>query len=157
MTLRRFVLPAACLSLFAVSGCKDDHSHPPAAKSPEPAAGKPAIVDPHEGGPLALGEAAAGPYTIKAGRDAGPLKPGGEGHIDVDVTGAPFAAVRVWIGAADGKGSMKGKGEVEFADRPNHRHAHAEVPDPLAPDAKLYVEVEAADGAKHVASFDLKR
>ena len=99
-----------------------------------------------------LGEQTVGGYIIKASRD-GALTAGGEAPIDVWVSGgAKVSAVRFWIGTEDAKGSVKAKAAIEH----ENWHTHAEVPKPLATDAKLWVEIEAEGGAKVTASFDLK-
>jgi hypothetical protein len=99
-----------------------------------------------------LGEQTVGGYIVKASRD-GALTAGGEAPIDVSVSGgAKVSAVRFWIGSEDGKGSVKAKAAIEH----ENWHTHAEVPKPLATDAKLWVEIEAEGGAKVTASFDLK-
>ncbi len=146
---------------IAFTGCdkKDVHDHPHPPGAPEgPKGGVEAVG--HNLVPL--GEGAAGPYKVVATRDEGPVRAGGDAPIDVRVTPAgadarPVAAVRFWIGAADARGSVKAKAVIEDRREPARWHAHAEVPDPLAADTKLYVEVEAEGGATHVASFDLKR
>lgn len=99
-----------------------------------------------------LGSQAAGGMTIAAARE-GDVTPGGEATFDISLTGgAKPAAVRVWVGTQDGKGSVKGKAEAEG----DGWHAHAEVPKPLPAGSKLWVEVETAAGEKHVVGFDLK-
>lgn len=108
----------------------------------------------HEHGPtVELGEQREGDYVIKASRD-GDLKPDADAPVDVWVSGgkARVVAVRFWIGAADAKGSIKAKAEIEG----DHWHTHVETPSTIAPDARLWVEIEAEGGAKTVASFDLK-
>lgn len=102
-----------------------------------------------------LGEAAAGPFTIRVSRDEGEMTAGGEALVDVWVTGGDAAAVRFWVGTQDGAGSVKALGENENADEPNHYHAHAEIPDPMPAGAMLWVEVEDSAGAMHTASFPL--
>ncbi len=100
-----------------------------------------------------LGTQSAGGMTIAAARE-GDVTPGGEATFDITVsggTGKP-AAVRVWVGSQDGKGSIKGKAEAEG----DGWHAHAEVPKPLPAGSKLWVEVETAKGEKHVVGFELK-
>jgi len=109
----------------------------------------------HEhGATVQLGEQREGDYVIKASRD-GDLKPDADAPVDVWVSGgkARVAAVRFWIGGADAKGSIKAKAEIEG----DHWHTHVETPATIAPDARLWVEVEAEGGAKTVVSFDLKR
>ncbi|MBX3384626.1 MAG: hypothetical protein KF864_14070 [Phycisphaeraceae bacterium] len=110
--------------------------------------------DGHGHGPRTeLGSQSAGGMTIVAAREGG-VTPGGEATFDIAVTGGAGrpAAVRVWVGTQDGKGSIKGKAEAEG----DGWHAHAEVPKPLPAGSKLWVEVETAKGEKHVVGFDLK-
>ncbi len=111
--------------------------------------------DGHGHGPKTeLGSQSAGGMTIVAAREGG-VTPGGEATFDISVTGGAGkpAAVRVWVGTQDGKGSIKGKAEAEG----DGWHAHAEVPKPLPGGSKLWVEVETSTGQKHVAGFDLKQ
>lgn len=109
--------------------------------------------DGHGHGPKTeLGSQSAGGMTITAARE-GEVAAGAEATFDIGVTGgAKPAAVRVWVGTQDGKGSIKGKAEAEG----DGWHAHAEVPKPLPAGSKLWVEVETAKGEKHVVGFDLK-
>jgi hypothetical protein len=110
--------------------------------------------DGHGHGPKTeLGSQSAGGMTIMAARE-GDVTPGGEATFDIGVTGGAGkpAAVRVWVGTEDGKGSIKAKAEAEG----DGWHAHAEVPKPLPSGSKLWVEVETAKGEKHVTGFDLK-
>lgn len=110
--------------------------------------------DGHGHGPKTeLGSQSAGGMTIVAAREGG-VTPGGEATFDIGVSGGAGkpAAVRVWIGTQDGKGSIKGKAEAEG----DGWHAHTEVPKPLPAGSKLWVEVEIANGEKHTVGFDLK-
>ena len=123
----------------------------PAEPKPAEASTEPKAADAH-GLPTQLGEQTVGGYIVKASRD-GALAAGGEAPIDVWVSGgAKVSAVRFWIGSEDAKGSVKAKAAIED----DNWHTHAEVPKPLATDAKLWVEIEAEGGAKVTASFDLK-
>lgn len=92
--------------------------------------------------------------TVRALRD-GDITPGGEVAIDVAMTSATakIAAVRLWIGTQDAKGSVKAKAELEK----DSWHTHVEVPIPLPEASMLWVEVETDAGAKSLASFDLKK
>lgn len=115
----------------------------------------------HGGAVVELGETTVDGMKIKASRDKGEIKAGGDAPIDVwvmtaDGTPTTVAAVRFWIGTEDAKGSIKAKSEIEVPTEPNHWHTHAEVPDPLPPGAKLWVEVEVKPNEKKTASFDLK-
>ncbi|MCC6951376.1 MAG: hypothetical protein IT433_08010 [Phycisphaerales bacterium] len=110
--------------------------------------------DGHGHGPKTeLGTQSAGGMTIAAERE-GSVTPGSEASFGISVSGGSGkpAAVRVWIGSQDGKGSIKGKAEAEG----DGWHAHAEVPKPLPAGSKLWVEVEADGGQKTVVGFDLK-
>jgi hypothetical protein len=106
---------------------------------------------------ITLGEATSGAYTVKATRDEGEIKAGGDAPIDVTITGAPVKAVRFWIGTEDAAASVKARAEVENAAEPNRWHTHAEIPDPLPAGSKLWVEIEGDSGAPTVVSFDLKQ
>ncbi|MGE3509940.1 MAG: hypothetical protein AB7N65_13765, partial [Vicinamibacterales bacterium] len=140
---------------------------PPAASPEKPAADEPAgETTPgdgagHGGEIIELGTTKIGDLTVRASRDKGEIKDGGDAPIDVWVTtadGKPatVTAVRFWIGTEDAKGSVKAKADIENPQQPNHWHTHAEAPRPIPDGAKLWVEVEAA-GSKAVGSFDLKR
>lgn len=110
--------------------------------------------DGHGHGPKTeLGSQSAGGMTITAAREGG-VEAGKEATFDISVTGGAGkpAAVRVWVGTQDGKGSIRSKAEAEG----DGWHAHAEVPKPIPAGSKLWVEVETAKGEKHVVGFDLK-
>lgn len=151
---------AAAAALLALAACD---KKPPAAasgKPDKPADHTHAPGDGHDHGhdhghgpATPLGEQTAGGFTVKAVRE-GDVKPGGEGTFDIAVSGGAGkpAAVRLWIGTKDAAGSVKAKAEPEGEGW----HAHVEVPNPLPPGAKLWVEVEAASGEKAVVEFDLK-
>jgi hypothetical protein len=103
---------------------------------------------------IPLGETTVGSLKLVATMHA-PVKAagGGEGAFDVVITGGKPKAVRFWVGTEDAKGSVKAKAEEETTD---NWHTHAEVPSPLPPNSKFWVEVEPASGDKFVRSFDLK-
>lgn len=110
---------------------------------------------------IALGEQAIGPFNAKATRDEGAIVAGKDAPIDVTVTPAAGAtakavAVRFWIGTQDAKGSVKAKAEIENANEPNRWHVHAEIPNPMPAESKLWVEIEDDKGVKSLAAFDLK-
>lgn len=131
-----------------------DHDHKDESKSGKHGPG-------HGGEVIALGDGTFGPYKVKASRDQGVIKAGGDAPIDVWVDPAATTApkvvgVRFWIGTQDAKGSVKAKAEIEDPKDPNRWHVHAEVPDPMPAGAKLWVEIEDDKGALTQASFELK-
>jgi hypothetical protein len=139
----------------AAAAKSEDHPHGPNgehAPATAPTAG-------HGGPVIPLGTGNAGPFTLVATRDQGAIVAGKDAPIDVTVTSTTgkAAAVRFWIGTEDAKGSVKAKAAIENLAEPNRWHAHAEIPDPLPVDSKLWVEVEADGGVKTVESFDLKK
>ena len=92
----------------------------------------------HSGVIVELGTQSAGGMSVKASYD-GEMAPGGDIPIDVWVDGGLGGAssVRFWIGAEDGKGSVKAKAE----DEDGHWHTHAEAPSPMPEGSKLWVEI----------------
>ncbi len=165
----RLSAPAASLALVALlaaAGCGERPAENPTAATP-------AATDAHDhdhdhdgmgsgdhGEMIELGSMEAGPFRIRATRDEGEIVPAGDAPIDVwiDPTGeaAPrVVAVRFWIGDPSGKGSIKAKASIEDIDEPTRWHTHAEIPDPLPANSKLWIEVEDAEGTRTLASFPL--
>lgn len=137
----------------------DDHGHDHAADGSHAAPG--ASAPGHGGAVIALGEQTIGTFTAKATRDEGEIVAGKDAPIDATVTpaaGSPLkvTSVRFWIGTQDAKGSVKAKAAVEDPKDPNRWHVHAEIPNPMPADSKLWVEIEDEKGVKAVGSFDLK-
>jgi len=176
----KMMLFAMFCGIGLMVGCDKSSSsnNPPAAPTPPPAhkegdghahdgdthddAAKGNVQPGHGGAVVELGTATIGDLTVRASRDKGEIKAGGDAPIDVwvmksDGKPATVTAVRFWIGTADAKGSIKAKADIEIPAEPNHWHTHAEVPATLTPDAKLWVEVETEKSTKAVGSFDLKR
>lgn len=155
----KHVLTVVTAASLIVVGCKE--KAPPA---PQPAGSATTGHDDHDGhdhhdgAVVELGSTTIGPYTVRASRDEGELKPGGEAAIDVWVSGdgPKVAAVRFWIGTQDGAGSLKAKADIEDPKEPSRWHTHAEVPEPLPAGSELWVEIEDDSGAKSAGSFSLK-
>ncbi|MCG3127213.1 MAG: hypothetical protein CHACPFDD_02071 [Phycisphaerae bacterium] len=116
--------------------------------APKPEAG-------HGGPVVELGETTVDGMKVRASRDAGEIKAGGDAPVDIWVDGGlgSAAAVRFWIGIESAKGSLKAKAE----DENGHWHTHGQVPEPLPEGSKLWVEIEHKDGRKSLGSFDLKK
>ena len=130
---------------------EDSHAHADGSTH-APHTDAPATA-PAEHGRIPIGETTQAGMKLVATQDA-PVKPGGDGAFDVVITGGKPKAVRFWVGTEDGKGSVKAKAEEET---PDNWHTHAEVPDPLPPGSKFWVEVEPQTGGPFKAAFDLKQ
>ncbi len=172
--MRNLALSCCAFLLVSFAACenklKPEASAPPTSKSKAAetsdstatgAATQPVAESSGHGPLIDLGAVAVDGLNLKATRDAGELKPGGDAAIDVWLTaadGSPVSvnAVRFWIGTADAKGSMKARAQIEDSKEPDRWHTHAEVPDPLPAESRLWVEIESKDGRKSRASFALK-
>ena len=135
---------------------KDDHAGHDHSAGPSAKPG-----DAHGDDVIELGTANAGDLVVRAARERGELKAGGDAPIDIWLTTAdgkpaPAVAVRFWIGTEDAKGALKAKAEIENSAQPNHWHTHVEVPEPIPGTAKLWVEIEPTRDVFLVCSFDLK-
>jgi hypothetical protein len=146
-----FALSAA----VAMTGCKDDHGHDPKPGPATQAAAPGGNADhPNQ---IVIGEMTTNGLKFKALQDE-PVKPGGEGAFDLQITGYPAGgkpkAVRFWVGSESGDGSAKAKAEEE---KPDNWHTHAEVPNPIPAGSKFWAEVEPATGEKFRVSFEFKQ
>jgi len=104
------------------------------------------------GAEVALGSQAIAAWTVAAAR-LGEIVAGGEAVIELEVTpAAPKPTVaRAWIGAENGRGSVKAKLGVEDEGF----HGHVEVPAELPTDSKLWISLQDDAGTQHVGSFAL--
>lgn len=141
---------AACSREPAPSGHHDHHGHDHGTVTGGDEHGHAA-----HGSSVDLGEQISGGLRARAFQ-GGPLKAGTDAAVNVSITpesGATVTAVRAWIGGEDAKGALKAKLELEG----DQWHSHVETPDPLAPAARLWVEVETTPGGKRTLGFDAKR
>jgi hypothetical protein len=157
--VKRIISISVLILVAGLSACEK----PPAAPATPPAAGQKKSTEhpAHGGDAIDLGTTTIGGLTVRAARDKDPIKPGAETHIDIVLSNpagqsTKTAAVRVWIGTEDAKGSVKSKAEIEDPKEPGRLHAHADVPDPIPTDSKLWVEIENETGGRSVGSFPLK-
>ena len=158
--MKQFAIATFVGLVVLSTGCKDEdkpqQTGGSAANAPSaaPAATGPGAAAPQSGehARLPIGEKTVGDLKLVATMDA-PVKPGDEGAFDVVITGGKPKAVRFWVGTESGEGSVKAKAEEETTD---NWHTHTEVPDPLPPGSKFWVEVEPPTGEKFTQSFDLK-
>lgn len=123
------------------SGAKHDHDHDHAHD------------DHGHGEEQELGSVTIGGFTVKVVQQ-GKVEAGKEAAFEFDVSGGEGkpAAVRAWIGAQDGAGSVKAKADLEE----HGFHGHVEAPAPLPADAKLWIEIEDSKGVKSTGSIALK-
>lgn len=113
----------------------------------------------HGGAVIALGEQTIADFAVSVTRDEGQVVAGKDVAIDATVTpkgAAKVVAVRFWVGTQDAAGSVKAKADIENPKTPTVWHTHADVPNPIPPESRLWVEVEDDSGAKSAGAFDLK-
>ncbi|QOJ15199.1 MAG: hypothetical protein HRU75_11370 [Planctomycetia bacterium] len=169
--MQRILIAAIVLGALIVAGCEQKPPQSNSGTTPPAGAAKQDAAEPKKdaapapkpeaghgghGGPVVdLGETTVDGMKVRASRDAGEIKAGGDSPVDIWIDGGlgDAAAVRLWIGIESAKGSLKAKAENEDG----HWHTHSEVPDPLPADSKLWVEIEHKDGKKSLCSFDLNR
>lgn len=86
--------------------------------------------------------------TGKVGVAAGGLAVAGKGwHVAVlvDPAGTAPKAVRLWVGLANARGSVKAKAEA-VKDAKGIYETHVEVPNPLPEGARLWIALEPNEG-----------
>jgi len=137
------VLALSLTSLYLLTGCGAQPSAPPAEAPAQEA------TDTQEDAPPMrnFAEVTIGPYTVQPMFE----EEIEDGHYNIEVQGAQFAAVRAWVGNEAAEGVMVVKGMEEN----DYQHFHVEVPDPIAEDTRLWIEIEAADGTLHKGSVEL--
>ncbi|MBL9121023.1 MAG: hypothetical protein JNL80_14030 [Phycisphaerae bacterium] len=149
------ILPLSLAALLC-GGCSESKNVP----APQ-SGGTPAAANDHDGhdhdGHGHGKEESLGTITLEGATLAvtqdGAVAAGKEASFDFTVTGATPTAIRVWLGAEDGSGSTKAKAEKEGEGF----HVHVDAPASLAADAKLWIEVELADGKKATGSIAIHR
>lgn len=159
------LLVVVCSSCDRKRGSTSKVDSSPAREEPSPTAQQAQnqiaaqSLDGHGGLTIELGSTVIGDYQVRAARDAGELKPGGDAPVDVWLTGnlQQVAAVRFWIGGQDARGSVKARADIEDPKNPNHWHTHVEIPNPIPDEARIWVEIETTNGQKSSGSFDLGR
>lgn len=105
----------------------------------------------HAGETHELGSVAAAGATLGV-TITGEVEPGAELHVELELSSGPApGTIRLWVGLESGVGSLKAK-----ADRHGeHFDGHVEVPEELAANAKLWIQVEPSTGAAEVRGVDL--
>lgn len=155
----------ATLVLMHVAGCDSKAPAPATTGSTGTPAHQHAPGGTHGGGhshggvAIPLGEQTIGAFRVVLTRDEGAIVPGKDIAIDAVVTptgAAKTAAVRFWVGTQDAAGSVKAKADIEDPKSPTQWHTHAEIPNPLPAESRIWVEVEDATGTKAAGGFELK-
>ena len=104
----------------------------------------------HDHGPTTtIGTVKVGTYDVAVAA-SGTAEAGKAWHLELSlVPAAPLPkAVRVWVGAENGRGSVKAKAE---AGKAGSFEAHVEIPAPLPADARIWISVE-GEGAPAVTA-----
>lgn len=136
------ILMTAMVALVALAGC--GKSEPPAeVETPLKSAAAPASAEgegtsAETGAQTTLAPIALDPFTVDS-LHIGELA---KGHFNLYVKGGEPAAVRAWVGDEGATSAVVTKAEFEE----DHHCAHIEVPNPLPADARLWVEIETAEG-----------
>jgi hypothetical protein len=140
------------IPFLAVLGCSRE---PQPGDRQRPSAGAPPGEAGHEphGERVDLGKAKIGDVEIHVFQIVKPA-PGKEADFDLEfAAGTVLPVIRGWIGVESGVGSRK----TRFAKESDTlMHGHPETPDPLAPEARFWIEVE-SKGALAKGSFALVR
>ncbi|MHC4661839.1 MAG: hypothetical protein ACYS8W_09135 [Planctomycetota bacterium] len=155
----------AAVAAFALTGCTDTGSEPkPAADAGHEHSescnhGAVEVMpddgsDDHKGEKHFLGAVTVGEYEISVNQ-FGEAKAGGETVFEVELESdnAP-SRVRVWVGTADAKGSIKCLAKKDSDGM--CFDAHVELPDPLPEKSKLWIETENKEKKKVRASIEGK-
>jgi len=142
----------AIAALVTLGGCTAPEPSPPAETAEDattPPAGLPeiAIEAPESEAPYSeagsqtdLAPIVLEPFTIDA-LHIGDLS---KGHFNLYVKGGDPEVVRAWVGDEAATDALVTLAEFEV----DHHCAHIEVPQPLPAAAKLWVEIETAEGAR---------
>lgn len=88
------------------------------------------------------------PYTVKALHIGEVTK----GHFNLYVEGGELVAIRAWVCDEAAAQVMVTKAEFEV----DHHCAHIEVPQPLPSTARLWVEIETAEGTRLKGSTEIQ-
>lgn len=89
---------------------------------------------------------------------SGAIAAGKEWHVELRLNpDQPVPkAIRVWVGAENGRGSVKAKAEAE-KDAKGEYGAHVEVPNPIPADSKLWISIEPDNGQTAKGSLALPK
>jgi len=148
------IISAFALCTF-LAGCGDPKTDPKPMDSKEPAKVEEGEEHAHEHEEVALGTFDVAGISVEALQGHGNVEASKEGHLVIKL---PYkddgeTVVRAWIGGEDRTLSAVGKGE--YAPSHDDYDIHAVAPDPLAAEAKWWLEIEKPDGTKSVGSFPL--
>lgn len=139
-----------CAAILYMGGCTPPV--PPATleadTAPLPVASPAEETFSEAGGQTHLEPIDLSPYTVRALHIGDVTK----GHFNLYVEGGEAAAVRAWVGDEGATQVMVTKAEFEV----DHHCAHIEVPEPLPATARLWVEIETAEGTRLKGSTEIQ-
>lgn len=105
----------------------------------------------HDGETHELGSVTVAGVTLEVSI-TGDIEPGAELHVGLKPSGgASPGTIRLWVGEESGAGSLKAKADAHG----DHLDGHVEVPDELAPGAKLWLQVESSSGDSETKGLNL--
>jgi hypothetical protein len=147
---RSLITPAiltAALGLSAPLGAADEHAGHNHAAEGAHAHGK----------AEAVGSVDISVYKVAVSA-SGAIAAGKEWHVELRLNPNQPApkAIRVWVGAENGRGSVKAKAEAE-KDAKGEYGAHLEIPSPLPADSKLWITIEPDNGQSAKGSLSLPK
>jgi hypothetical protein len=74
------------------------------------------------------------------------------GHYNIRIGGGDVKAVRAWVGVEGGSDTMVVKAELEY----DYYHSHHEVPFPIPPGTRFWIELESMTGEVIKGSTEIK-
>lgn len=139
----RLTLAAIGLAGLTLIACSPAPDSTPTQVVPAPDAAQPETEEPV----TELPPVKIGPYEVTANYE-GLLA---EGHFNFHVAGPDFVGIRQWVGPEDAVGVLVSRAEV-LSD---HIHAGVEMPNPIPPNPRLWIEIETPEGERLKGSIQL--
>lgn len=149
------------LLIAALASCGDKtaggHEHEPGDGHDEhgpsvPVDPEPAPAEDHAHAEVPLGSIEIDGMQLELAQGHGPVTAGEQAHLVVKLpySDSGETVVRAWIGSQNRTLSYVGKGT--YAAAHDDYDIHATAPDPLAEDARWWIEIVKPDGSKYLGS-----